>query len=568
MHLRFGLGKPDALMLRILIMFLLLLLLCPVSSFGEEDTEDDWDWDTWEPDDWRDYWEREGLFAFCDVQDDTLIIYEGVTALSNFADVQEDENNSEVIDSGNRLCFDRSFDPNFHRVSFPSTLRKIGSEAFVSYHFDTFTLPPQVEVLDEYAFTYCRFDVLRIENDLPVEVLLNSLYDCTVESWDAPEDHPHLKVIDGVLFSKDGKTLIDYPNGRADRHYDVPRGVEAIKDIHNESLQTLSLPIGLKSIDDYALSGCTRLQAISLPLTVQTLGKNVFDECVSLELVSLPEGLEADKDIDDRWVKYYPDDALYRGDNGNTLAGAKSVGRIDAPGKLFNPDAKEIHVYSSDGVRKQKMIPVYDSADAAYSTRIYPQGKTVYMGAYENGRVSVYEPLEGTYTAANLLGWARITDVEYLNSQTLFEYAEVKPRSTLPVWWSHLPDDEDWTSWETVIPLEGRNYEPALFGAFVCFNDSRTHAVFGCAIQDAELTRIPDGTDHVYGIVFNPQFLEDVTLLTVPGGAELKTVVGGTQVRILAEENGWSQVTDGEDTGWVEKDHVRVVAAKQEGEDE
>ena len=214
------------------------------------------------------------------------------------------------------------------------------------------------------------------------------------------------------------------------------------------------------------------------------------------------------------------------------------------------------------------MIPVYDSADAAYSTRIYPQGKTVYMGAYENGRVAVYEPLEGTYTAANLLGWARITDVEYLNSQTLFEYAEVKPRSTLPVWWSHLPDEEDWTSWETVIPLEGRNYEPALFGAFVCFNDSRTHAVFGCTIQDADLTRIPDGTDHVYGIVFNPQFLEDVTLLTVPGGAELKTVVGGTQVRILAEENGWSQVTDGEDTGWVEKDHVRVVAAKQEGEDE
>ncbi len=270
MHLRYDRNTLSGIMLRVLILFLLLLLLCPVSSLSEDD------WDTWEAD-WRENWEEEGFFAYCEVRDDTLVIYEGVTALTKFTDDQEDPDAEEESDgSSNVLYFARGYDPNFHRVSFPSTLRQIGSEAFVSYYFDTFTLPSQVEVLDEYAFTYCHFDVLRIESALPIEVILNSLYDCTVESWDVPEDHPHLKAVDGVLFSKDGKTLISYPNGRTDTHYDVPAGVEHIDDIHNEYLQTISLPIGLRSIDDYGFSGCTRLQAISLPLTVQELGKNVF----------------------------------------------------------------------------------------------------------------------------------------------------------------------------------------------------------------------------------------------------------------------------------------------------
>lgn len=569
MRLCVGHEKRGAILSCALILFLILLLLSPISSFAEEDGDDWWDW--------RADWEEEGRFAFCDVDDDTLIIKEGVISLSMFPEDQEDADEIDVYNDDyygiHALNFDRSFDPPFRRVSFPSTLRKIGEESFIAYAFDTFTLPSQLEVLEEDAFVYCHFDVLRIESDLPVEVILKSVYDCTVEVWDVPEDHPQLKAIDGVLFSKDGKTLINYPNGRSDTHYDVPRGVEEINDIHNENLQTISLPIGLKTVDDYGFSGCTRLQAISLPLTVQSLGENIFDECVSLELVSLPNGMEADKDLDEVYAVYYTDDALYRGDNGNTSAGIRSFGRIDAPGRLGCPDSHGFPVYSTiTGKRMRILIPIYDASDDTDSSRYYYQGKTVYMGEYEKGRVALYEPLGGTYAAADgygsALGWAELIDVEYLSPQALFEYAEVKPRGTMSVWWNHLPDQEYWTPWETVIPLEGRNYKPTLFGAFVRFDDPVTHSVFGCAIQDVELTRVPDGTDHVYGIVFNSQFLEDVTLYLEPGFVEYRTLAGGTQVRIREEEDGWFYVADGEGTsGWVEQDHVLIIPEKQEEEE-
>ena len=552
-----------------LLLLLLVLLLIPLGISAEENDESDW-----EPADWRQYWEEEGLFNYCDVRDDTLIIYEGVTVLSKYGSNPDNEDESPLLkqleDAADApaLSFDRSWDPDFHRVSLPSTLRAIDDEAFIYYSFDTFTIPAQVELLSRWAFTYCHFDQLRVESNLPVETILDSLYDCTVKAWDVPDDHPTLKTIDGVLFSKDGKTLIDYPNARHDTHYDVPAGVERIMDIHNESLQTISLPIGLKAVDDHAFSGCTRLQAIALPLTVTEIGRDIFSSCVSLELVSLPEGLSADKDESGRWEKYYSDESHYRGDNGDTLAGALSTGRINAPGRLIRADAANSDDWTVQ--RKRPLIPVYDSADDATARGWYYQGKIVYMGWYDKGRVALFEPLGGTYTGTNgygkLLGWVSLENVEYLNPQELFAYADVRLKSTMPVWWNHLPDYEYWTPWETVIPLEGRDYEPVLFGAFVRFADPVTHAVFGCAIQDVELTRVPDGTDHVYGIVYNLRFLEDIPLCPSPGEEPQLLLAGGTQVQILETGEQWSKVTDGRNTGWVEDQYLKIVEAQEEKE--
>ena len=218
------------------------------------------------------------------------------------------------------LMFDASCPP--HQVSLPSTLRYLGIESFCLFDFTSFTLPEQLEVLESNAFVYCNFNVLRIESTLPAQELLNSFYDCMVVTYEVPEDHPLYQVIDGVLFSKDGKTLLAYPNGRQDEHYDVPAGVEHIWPyaFGTDYLKTISLPIGLKTIADAAFAGCGRLQSIAVPLTVTEIGKDAFWCCVSLELVSLPDGLTINKDINSKYVQYYTDDFLYRGDNGDTLS--------------------------------------------------------------------------------------------------------------------------------------------------------------------------------------------------------------------------------------------------------
>ncbi len=318
-------------MKRPLALLLALLLLLPVCAWGEEAEDDDDYWDGWDDWDWRAEWEERGYFDFCDVRDDTLVIFEGVTALG---EAIEHEWNQELditveidpkFESGPSFARDTD-GGDFHRVSLPSTLRYLGMDAFSFYDFQEFTLPAQLEVLERDVFYRCDFDVLRIETTLPATDIVGCLYDCFVTAYEVPEDHPLYKTVDGVLISKDGKTLLAYPNYRKATHYDVPAGVERIEAgaFGNEYLKTISLPIGLKSIGDYGFSGCTRLQSIALPLTVREIGEDIFNNCVSLELVSLPEGLEAERIENKWWVEYYPDDAIFRGDNGDTLLAPKN----------------------------------------------------------------------------------------------------------------------------------------------------------------------------------------------------------------------------------------------------
>lgn len=547
-----------------LLLALLALFMLSSAALCEEMEEEAYDW--------REDWEEAGYLELCDVREDTLIVFEGVEALGEARtsywddELEEDVEIAPRFESG--LRFEYMMGPDFHQVSLPSTLRYLGMEAFYCYQFSSFTLPAQLEGLESDAFVYCGFDVLRIESVLPAEEILDSLYDCSVTAYDVPADHPLYKTVDGVLFTKDGKTLLSYPNARRDTHYDVPAGVERIEGgaFGNESLQTVSLPIGLKSIGDFGFSGCTRLQSIALPLTVREIGVDVFYRCVSLELVSLPEGLDADKDTDGDWAAYYEDDALYRGDNGDTLGGSRSEGRINAPGRLRRSlEKKEKNSYMKDHVE------IYDSADAPSSRRYYRNGKTVYMGGYQNGRVALYEPLGGIVSRSDgygsVIGWADIADVRYLNPEALFAYAQVNPKSRMRVWWNHLPDYASWTPWETIIPEDG-TYEAALFGAYVRFYDTASRAVFACAIQDAELTRKGDGTDNRYGIVYNEEFMKDIPLLEAADGETVKLMPGGTQVQILEETDCWYRVSDGQDTGWVQKDQVKIIPEEQEGNEE
>ena len=539
----------DVSRIRRIAALLLIMCLLPSGAPAEETADDDW----------RSAWEEYGIFEYCDVQDDTLILFEGVTALGSastgyyFDESDEWVDTEPAFEEGPR--FDYSLEGgDFHKVRFPSTLKYIGMEAFVRYHFSELTLPAQLEIMERYAFVYCSCDVLRIESVLPADEIMDAFLDGTVSAIEVPEEHPLYKAEDGVLFSKDGKTLLWYPNGKKDIHYDVPKGVERIEAgaFSNEYLQTVSLPIGLKSIGHYAFSGCTRLQSMAVPLTVSEIESDAFTFCVSLELLSLPEGLDVQK-TNDTYVKYYPDDAIYRGDNGDTLHSKNSTGPVYAPGRLKSAEPpKEI---------RPGYIRVYDSADASYSTLNYRIGRIVFLGQYENGRIQIYEPLNGLISPVTYngeLGWADADCIEYLDPQSLFEYAVIRPCAVASVWWKHLPESASWVPWKTALPQE-KTYKATLFGPFIRFYEKRSGAVFACAIQDAVLTRKPDGTDRAYGIVFNPDIFSDIPLYQSPGGEPVKEVPGGTQVILLEKQDGWTQVTDGHDTGWVPDEFILPV---------
>lgn len=67
-------------------------------------------------------------------------------------------------------------------------------------------------------------------------------------------------MIDGVIFSADGKILIEYPRERIDEKYVVPEGTEIIGEeafLSTAYLHEITLPISLKEIRDGAFAGCS-----------------------------------------------------------------------------------------------------------------------------------------------------------------------------------------------------------------------------------------------------------------------------------------------------------------------
>jgi lactocepin len=77
---------------------------------------------------------------------------------------------------------------------------------------------------------------------------------CDLSKIDLSPANPFFRLIDGVLFSADGRTLVLYPQGRTDKKYVVPNGVVEIGPyaFSSAKLQTIAFPDGVVKIGDEA----------------------------------------------------------------------------------------------------------------------------------------------------------------------------------------------------------------------------------------------------------------------------------------------------------------------------
>lgn len=98
------------------------------------------------------------------------------------------------------------------------------------------------------------------------------------------DDNPYLCDIDGVIFTKDMKTLLFYPPAG---------GVETQKDKDGNEVKfiTYTVPEGVETIRSKAFYKCYELTGITLPSTLKAIEEKAFFRC-SLKSLTLPEGLE------------------------------------------------------------------------------------------------------------------------------------------------------------------------------------------------------------------------------------------------------------------------------------
>lgn len=114
-----------------------------------------------------------------------------------------------------------------------------------------------------------------------------------ITRFDVDEDNGFYCSIDGDLYTKDGKELINYAQGKNATSVLIPDGVTYI---HNvvfkgcKNLEKVCIPNTVKRIECAAFSGCTNLTSVEIPGAVEELVRWVFAECTSLTEVYLNDG--------------------------------------------------------------------------------------------------------------------------------------------------------------------------------------------------------------------------------------------------------------------------------------
>lgn len=133
-------------------------------------------------------------------------------------------------------------------------------------------IPKNVRTIQDNTFEN-KEHIVNIQ--IPKEVLsigVGVSYNCPLLlSIDVDNENPHYKSVDGNLYTKDGKILIQYATGKRDRNFDVPEGVE--------------------EISPYAFYGAKHLHSVKLPNSITEIGECAFFDCVSLDNISLVEGI-------------------------------------------------------------------------------------------------------------------------------------------------------------------------------------------------------------------------------------------------------------------------------------
>ena len=177
----------------------------------------------------------------------------GQTAFSGLITVKPDEDYFE--EGGMRY---RITDKTARKVSVTA---ETAHYIFVPYTGTSLTIPKEVT---HGGITYTVTGVEWV-----------SRWGTTLQSVTVASDNTYLLAENGIIFNKDKTVLLGYLPGKPDVFYTVPASVTKLADAslsNVPALTSVTLPDGLKTIEDFVLVDCENLVALNLPSSLESIG--------------------------------------------------------------------------------------------------------------------------------------------------------------------------------------------------------------------------------------------------------------------------------------------------------
>ena len=176
-------------------------------------------------------------------------------------------------------------------VMIPDGVTRIEDYAFFGRKaFQSVTIPNGVTSIGDFAFRGCeRLRIVTIPNSV-TSIGREAFSNSGLKSISVAVGNKNYKSVNGLLLSKDSKTLIQGVNGDVT----IPDSVTRIGDYafsNCGALYGVTIPGSVTSIGNHAFSNCSALQRVMIPDNVTTIGDFAFGGCISLQSVTIPNSV-------------------------------------------------------------------------------------------------------------------------------------------------------------------------------------------------------------------------------------------------------------------------------------
>lgn len=207
--------------------------------------------------------------------DSAVTIPNWITKVGSEAFANNDTLEKIVLPDSVREISNQAFEncKNLKIASIPESVKTIGSSAFSGcVKLDSVSIPAKTSSLGSGVFAGCKS-----LPSIPIDSS-NENYTCQ----------------DGVIYSRDGKELVQYLAGRPFTAYVMPSTIEKIDEYAfwgASNLNKLSLSSSVDSIPEHAFDNCDGLFLVTLPNSVERINAFAFADCDSLSLINIPDSV-------------------------------------------------------------------------------------------------------------------------------------------------------------------------------------------------------------------------------------------------------------------------------------
>lgn len=169
------------------------------------------------------------------------------------------------------------------------------------------TIPDSVEIIGDYCFINCG-DLTDVVISAGVSKIgENAFANCPkLKQISVDDKNKSYKSIDGDLYSKDGKVLIRYANGKNQCQFIIPEGVTqlGVSAISNSTnLTSVIIPNGVKIIQASVFLNCNRIKKLKIPYSVEYLDIYAFFGGDSI-VIYIPKGKDYDLNSAIDYIEY------------------------------------------------------------------------------------------------------------------------------------------------------------------------------------------------------------------------------------------------------------------------